>query len=240
MQRRLTRAHSLFDNIVSPSHFLNAKAQVRVGSPSTRPRLVEVVDFSTVATGRRLPLRAAPVPGEAIDSWREATAVRMDLPLGAVARALNLPIATRPVWVRCLSRDQLEAIEAATGECPAGGPLIPSGVTELPDHSAFTEARSPAGSGLIRRCYRPSRQRSQRLNPPVMGMLGAGLRAAVRAGPLERPSPVEPGGEVLVEAENPSGGHDCQQEQREQVFSRVGPKVLTPVPEHHPDRSEKE
>jgi hypothetical protein len=39
----------------------------------------------------------------------------MDLPLGAVARALDLPIATRPAWIRWLSRDQLEAIEAATG-----------------------------------------------------------------------------------------------------------------------------
>jgi len=68
-----------------------------------------------VATGRRLPLRVAPVPGEAIDSWLEVTAGRMDLSLGAVARALDLPIATRPVWIRWRSPDQLEAIEAATG-----------------------------------------------------------------------------------------------------------------------------
>lgn len=39
----------------------------------------------------------------------------MDLPLGAVARALDLPIATRPTWIRWLSRDQLDVIEAATG-----------------------------------------------------------------------------------------------------------------------------
>jgi len=57
----------------------------------------------------------APAPGEAIDSWLEATARRTDLPLGAIARALDLPTATRPVWSRWLSRDQLEAIEAATG-----------------------------------------------------------------------------------------------------------------------------
>lgn len=79
------------------------------------PRLVKVVDLGAVATGRRLPLRVAPVQGEAIDSWLEVTARRMDLSLGAVARALDLPIATRPVWIRWLSRDQLEAIEAATG-----------------------------------------------------------------------------------------------------------------------------
>jgi hypothetical protein len=39
----------------------------------------------------------------------------MDLPLGAVARALDLPLTTRPVWIRRLSRDQLERGEAATG-----------------------------------------------------------------------------------------------------------------------------
>lgn len=33
-------------------------------------------------------LRVAPVPGEAIFSWLEVTAGRMDLSLGAVARAL--------------------------------------------------------------------------------------------------------------------------------------------------------
>ena len=56
-----------------------------------------------------------PTPGEAIDSWLEVTARRMDLPLGAVARALDLPIATRPTWIRWLSRGQLDVIEAATG-----------------------------------------------------------------------------------------------------------------------------
>jgi hypothetical protein len=34
-----------------------------------------------------LALRVGPVPGEAIDSWLEATAGRMDMPLGAVERA---------------------------------------------------------------------------------------------------------------------------------------------------------
>jgi hypothetical protein len=92
--------------------------QKRCSEPESRftgQRLVEVVDLSTVATGRRLPPRVAPAPGEPIDSWLEATAHWMDLPLGAIARALDLPIATRPAWIRWLSRDQLEAIEAATG-----------------------------------------------------------------------------------------------------------------------------
>lgn len=66
-------------------------------------------------TARRLPLRVVPVPGESIDSWLEATAERMEVPLGAVARALDLPSATRPTWLRWLWPDQLETIEAATG-----------------------------------------------------------------------------------------------------------------------------
>jgi hypothetical protein len=55
------------------------------------------------------------VPGEAIDSWLEATAQRMEVSLGAIARALDLPSTTRPTWMRWLSPDQLETIEAATG-----------------------------------------------------------------------------------------------------------------------------
>ena len=39
----------------------------------------------------------------------------MDLSLAAVARALDLPLATRPVWIRWLSRDQLETVARATG-----------------------------------------------------------------------------------------------------------------------------
>ena len=66
-------------------------------------------------TVRWLPVRVAPIPGEAIYSWLETTASRMEIPLGSVARALDLPITTRPDWLRWLSRDQLGAIETATG-----------------------------------------------------------------------------------------------------------------------------
>lgn len=55
------------------------------------------------------------MPGEGIDSWLEATARRMEVSLGAVARALDLPTATRPAWIKWLSRDQLDAIANATG-----------------------------------------------------------------------------------------------------------------------------
>jgi TniQ len=54
------------------------------------------------------------LPGEAIDSWLDATACRMDIPLGTVARALDLSATERPIWIRWLSLDQLEVIEEAT------------------------------------------------------------------------------------------------------------------------------
>ena len=77
--------------------------------------IVNVLGRSAVVPSNRLPLRVAPAPGEAIDSWLEATASHMALPHRAVARALGLPIATRPTWIRWLARDQLNAIQAATG-----------------------------------------------------------------------------------------------------------------------------
>jgi len=50
----------------------------------------------------------------AIDSWLEVTARRMDLPLGAVARAgPSHRYATS--WIRWLSPDRLDVVEAATG-----------------------------------------------------------------------------------------------------------------------------
>jgi hypothetical protein len=67
-----------------------------------------------VAPSNRLPLRLAPAPGKTIDSWLAVTARDMALPLGAVARALDLPIAVRPTRMRWLSRDQLDVIEAAS------------------------------------------------------------------------------------------------------------------------------
>jgi hypothetical protein len=68
-----------------------------------------------VVTRRQLPVRVGPHQGEAIDSWLEATARQMKVTVGAVARAADLSIATRPGWLRWLSANQLRAVEAATG-----------------------------------------------------------------------------------------------------------------------------
>jgi hypothetical protein len=89
-----------------------------LGRLLTQLLLVRVVDSSIVATVRRLPLRVEPLPGEAIDSWLEVTAAQINITLSALARAVDLPIATRPSWIRWLSLDQLETIQAATGVSP--------------------------------------------------------------------------------------------------------------------------
>ena len=78
-------------------------------------RFAEVADLGAAIARRRLPLRVAPLHGEAIDSWLEATARHMGTTVGALARAVELPIVTRPGWIRWLSANQLRAIAAATG-----------------------------------------------------------------------------------------------------------------------------
>jgi hypothetical protein len=83
-------------------------------------------------TLQRLPVRVAPVHGEAIDSWLEAIASNMDLPFGVLARALGLPSAVRPRWLVRLSRAQLHALEMATG--------VSSKVIEGMTVSAFDDA----------------------------------------------------------------------------------------------------
>jgi hypothetical protein len=69
-------------------------------------------------TARRLASRVAPVHGEAIDSWLEMTALRMQVPLGALARRLELPTDSRPVWRNALSENQYNTVAAATGVSP--------------------------------------------------------------------------------------------------------------------------
>jgi hypothetical protein len=71
---------------------------------------------------RRLPLRVAPLTGEAVDSWLEAIAYRYQTPWADLLWALGgvLPAkGSSDVWVRRLTETQTEAISAAT-ELDAG------------------------------------------------------------------------------------------------------------------------
>lgn len=63
----------------------------------------------------RFPVRVDPVPGEAIDSWLEATARSMDVTVGSIARKMELPATTRPLWISWLTRAQVDAIASAAG-----------------------------------------------------------------------------------------------------------------------------
>ncbi|MFJ2815168.1 TniQ family protein [Streptomyces sp. NPDC087294] len=73
---------------------------------------------------RTLPIRLAPLPGEALDSWLEALARRLDSPLGEVLHHLGLPSRTGrgdhlrgipPDWTILLGADQTAAIAHASG-----------------------------------------------------------------------------------------------------------------------------
>jgi TniQ len=63
----------------------------------------------------RFPVRVDPVPGEAIDSWLEATARSMDVTVGSIARIMELPATTRPLWISWLTRAQVDTIASAAG-----------------------------------------------------------------------------------------------------------------------------
>ena len=65
-----------------------------------------------------VPSRVAPVRGEAIDSWLEATATRMQMPLGAVKRVLELQTDSRPLRRNTLSQNQRDTVAAPTGVPP--------------------------------------------------------------------------------------------------------------------------
>jgi hypothetical protein len=65
-----------------------------VGCRAARRRIVKLADLSTVVIRRRLPLRVEGSQGEAIDYWLDATAIGVDITVGALARAADLPIAT--------------------------------------------------------------------------------------------------------------------------------------------------
>ena len=80
-----------------------------------RLRLVKVVDRSAVVPDSSCRFEWRRREGKRSIPGAKVTARRMDLPLRAVARALDLPIATRPAGTRWLTCDQLDVIDAATG-----------------------------------------------------------------------------------------------------------------------------
>lgn len=63
----------------------------------------------------RLPVRVKPVEGEAIDSWLEHTARRMDLPLASLARMLQLSDGKRSCWHIWISPTQRRDMGTTTG-----------------------------------------------------------------------------------------------------------------------------
>ncbi|MFJ9381095.1 TniQ family protein [Streptomyces sp. NPDC101455] len=76
-----------------------------------------------MSTGRRsLPIRCAPDPGEALDSWLEFIAARLTCPFTDVLGALGLPnretamsALVLPAWTIRLTRDELASITEVTG-----------------------------------------------------------------------------------------------------------------------------
>ena len=74
---------------------------------------------------RTLSLRLAPLPGEALGSWLDAYAHRMQAPLGDLAVALGLPIAREgrssrqlpyaPDWTIYLRESETASVSAASG-----------------------------------------------------------------------------------------------------------------------------
>ncbi len=80
-----------------------------------------------MAPVRTFPIRLAPVPGEALDSWLEALAHRLDVRLGDVLSDLGLTASTRngvrdrevPTdWTIALRDDEAARIAYATGVDP--------------------------------------------------------------------------------------------------------------------------
>ncbi len=76
-----------------------------------------------MADPRTLPMRVPPRPGEALDSWLESIAVRLDMPLRAIIGPLGLARVRAagnkkvkpPEWVVCLRPQEAQHLSAVTG-----------------------------------------------------------------------------------------------------------------------------
>jgi hypothetical protein len=64
---------------------------------------------------RTLPLRIAPIPGEALDSWLEAHAYRYRLPLRNIMTCNEIDHRLRAEWTISLSARQVQNLETTTG-----------------------------------------------------------------------------------------------------------------------------
>jgi hypothetical protein len=75
---------------------------------------------SSIRRGRTLPLRVAPIDGEALDSWLDALAYRHHMPRRAILEHFAIASAVRcGAWMRLLSADQIDRIADGTGCDPA-------------------------------------------------------------------------------------------------------------------------
>jgi TniQ/Bacterial regulatory helix-turn-helix protein, lysR family len=79
------------------------------------------------ADSRVLPIRVAPLPGEALDSWMEAYAARLDVTVGDLADAFGLHRDTpsgdgrsrpAPTWTITLRDEEVSGLAQATGIAP--------------------------------------------------------------------------------------------------------------------------
>ncbi|MFE2033866.1 TniQ family protein [Streptomyces scopuliridis] len=99
-----------------------AGAGLRDGQTDQSPQVLQ--DGRMTDMLRTLPIRVAPLPGEALDSWLEALAQRLRTPLGDVTRNIGLPprhkagrrLPGTPVdWTVMLGPQQKAAISMTTG-----------------------------------------------------------------------------------------------------------------------------
>lgn len=79
------------------------------------------------AAPRTLPLRLAPRPGEALDSWLETLAHRLQVPMGELLTAVGLArrsgrndraAEVPPRWITMLHPEEIHALATATGAAP--------------------------------------------------------------------------------------------------------------------------
>jgi hypothetical protein len=118
---------------------------------------------------RTFPIRPAPLPGEALDSWFEALARRLNVRLGDLGLAAPFKNGTREVavptdWTIALREEEVARIAYATGADPQ----------QLHDITLMRRVRDrPAGQQMLPHPGRP---------PPPKALINGGCQSAVRTG----------------------------------------------------------